>query len=234
MKTIIQTLIIALSFVSFPVSVFGLIPCKNMKQKTHTNIKTNTNIKINTNVKQIPNTKTNTNIKLSNTLEKPFVYEETWDAGEVSWDINSANIYEFVNEPPTPREHTNREKIWGLVEELRIQGIISGVLSVAYYNTALGDSFFNDIQNFEIKPNMNLKNIIITNFSSELDVLLSLSTLILYKSYKSDRIPKVIEYWRNTGQTNMYIEEYSKVRKWTTKFALITIIIFCKSVKNAI
>jgi len=211
-----QTIIITLFLLTF--SAFGLIPCKHINQAN----------KI----------KKNSNANLAIPLEKPFIYEETWDDGEVSWDMISNPIRGYVIEKHGDEENmkeiTNREKIWGLVEELRIQGIISGVLSVAYYNTALGDSFLDDLQNFEIKPNMNFKNIIVNNFNSELDIILTLSTLVLYRSYKENRIPRVIDYWRKTGRNGYYIEEYRKVRRCATIFSLITIIIFCKSIKNAI
>jgi hypothetical protein len=174
---------------------------------------------------------------------------ESWDDGEVAWDLEpfhySLNENEKENKNPTilPREvnknySNNREKIWGLLEELRINGFISGVLNVAYYNTAVSDNIINDLQNIELKPNDNLSNAITKNYNSELDIIFTILTIIAYKKYQEERIPVFIQNWDSryayrTSYKNNYINEYRKIRRITTIIALSIIVVFCKSVKSA-
>lgn len=163
---------------------------------------------------------------------------ETWDDGEVAWDIDSLIDPENVTEVVFVKrqklvENSEREKMWSLVEELRMQGAISGFLNIAYYNTAVSDSIVNDIQNFHVKPSMNFENIIIYNFNNEIDIILTLLTIYIYKKYKESRIVEFIHYWEEKYKGNYYFSEYRNIRKMTGSLALIGIIIFCKSVQSA-
>jgi len=171
-------------------------------------------------------------------IEETEYVEETWDDGEVSWDLDPyhtlKNITQIVPKITyEPKNSSNREKLWGLVEELRIQGALSGFLNVAYYNTAVSDNIVNDIQNYQVKANMNLENIIIYNFNNEIDIILTLLTIYGYRKYKESRIVEFIHYWEEKYKNNYYLEEYRNIRKISTSVALMIIIIFCKSVKSA-
>lgn len=174
---------------------------------------------------------------------------ESWDDGEVAWDLEpfhySLNENEKENKTPTilPREvnknySKNREKIWGLLEELRINGVISGVLNVAYYNTAVSDNIINDLQNVDVKADDSLSNIVTRNYNSEIDILFTILTILAYKKYQEERIPAFILTWDSryayrTSYKNIYISEYRKIRRITTIVALSIIVVFCKSVKSA-
>jgi hypothetical protein len=163
---------------------------------------------------------------------------ETWDDGEVAWDFDSIIDPENVTEVVFVKrqklvENSEREKMWSLVEELRMQGAISGFLNIAYYNTAVSDSIVNDIQSFHIKPNMNFENIVIYNFNNEIDIILTLLTIYVYKKYKESRIMEFIRYWEEKYKGNYYFSEYRNIRKISASLALISIIIFCKSVQSA-
>jgi len=171
-------------------------------------------------------------------IEETEYVEETWDDGEVSWDLdpyqtlkNTTQIVPVITYEP--KNISNREKLWGLVEELRMQGALSGFLNVAYYNTAVSDNIVNDIQNYHVKANMNLENIIIYNFNNEIDIILTLLTIYGYRKYKESRIVEFIHYWEEKYKNNYYLEEYRNIRKISTSVALMIIIIFCKSVKSA-
>jgi hypothetical protein len=171
-------------------------------------------------------------------IEEVEYVEETWDDGEVSWDLEPyytlKNISQIVSVTTyEPKIISNREKLWGLVEELRMQGAISGFLNVAYYNTAVSDNIVNDIQNYHVKTNMNLENIIIYNFNNEIDIILTLLTIYGYRKYKESRIVEFIHYWEEKYKNNYYLEEYRDIRKISGSFALMILIIFCKSVKSA-
>jgi len=170
-------------------------------------------------------------------IEEIEYVEETWDDGEVAWELDPQytlkNITQIVSVTTyEPKVISNREKLWGLVEELRMQGAISGFLNVAYYNTAVSDNIVNDIQNYQVKSNMNLENIIIYNFNNEIDIILTLFTIYGYRKYKESRIVEFIQYWEEKYKNNYYLEEYRNIRKISTSFALMILIIFCKSVKS--
>jgi hypothetical protein len=179
------------------------------------------------------------NKKIIHVPTEEFEYvEETWDDGEVAWELEpyyklKNNTRVVLVKTHEPIIISNREKLWGLVEELRIQGALSGFLNVAYYNTAVSDNIVNDIQNYQVKANMNLENIIIYNFSNEIDIILTLLTIYGYRKYKESRIVEFIHYWEEKYKNNYYLEEYRNIRKISTSAALIGLIIFCKSVRSA-
>ena len=164
---------------------------------------------------------------------------ESWDDGEVAWDLEpfhySSN--EKINKKiKIDTIHSkNRDKIWGLLEELRINGVISGILNVAYYNTAVSENIINDLQNFDFKPNDSLSNTITKNYSGELDIIFTILTILAYKKYQEERIPTFIQKWDSNKNSykNIYIDEYRKIRRITTIIMLTIIVVFCKSVKNA-
>jgi hypothetical protein len=173
-------------------------------------------------------------------IEKEYILE-SWDDGEVAWELDPYYYLKNERQLISSKEEatsnasivTNREKIWGLLEELRIQGIISGFINVAYYNTAASDSIINDLQSFQIKTNDNLSSAFSKNFNSELDLILTLLTLISYKKYQETRIPEFIQDWGTKNKNNHYIKEYRNLRKISTIITLCFIIIFCKSIKSA-
>lgn len=182
--------------------------------------------------------KPNLYIKKEIVFKDDDINNETWDDGEVAWDIDSLIDPENVTEVVFVKrqklvENSEREKMWSLVEELRMRGAISGFLNIAYYNTAVSDSIVNDIQNFHVKPSMNFENIIIYNFNNEIDIILTLLTIYIYKKYKESRIMEFIHYWEEKYNGNYYFSEYRNIRKMTGSLALIGIIIFCKSVQSA-
>jgi hypothetical protein len=182
--------------------------------------------------------KPNLYIKKEIVFKEDDINNETWDDGEVAWDIDSLIDPENVTEVVFVKrqklvENSEREKMWSLVEELRMQGAISGFLNIAYYNTAVSDSIVNDIQNFHVKPSMNFENIIIYNFNNEIDIILTLLTIYVYKKYKESRIVEFINYWEEKYKGNYYFREYRNIRKMAGSLALIGIIIFCKSVQSA-
>ena len=183
-------------------------------------------------IKPVLNTKKNLQIKESDYTQV------SWDDGEVAWDFEMPNLSEnnsqiVLVQTPEKIVEDERDKIWSLVEELRMQGAISGFLNVAYYNTAVSDNIVNDIQNYHIKSNMNLANIIIYNFNNEIDIILTLLTIYGYRKYKESRIVEFIHYWEEKYKNNYYLEEYRNIRKISASFALMGLIIFCKSVKSA-
>ena len=182
--------------------------------------------------------KPNLHIKKAIVFKEDDIANETWDDGEVAWDFESivdpVNVTRVVFViPPKKVKNSEREKVWSLVEELRVQGAISGFLNIAYYNTAVSDSIVNDIQNFHVKPNMNFENIIIYNFNNEIDIILTLLTIYVYRKYKESRIIEFIHYWEEKYKGNYYFSEYRNIRKISAAFALCVIIIFCKSVQSA-
>lgn len=182
--------------------------------------------------------KPNLYIKKEIVFKEDDTANETWDDGEVAWDIDPLIDPENVTEVVFVKRQkliqlSQREKMWSLVEELRMQGAISGFLNIAYYNTAVSDSIVNDIQNFHIKPSMNFENIIIYNFNNEIDIILTLLTIYIYKKYKESRIVEFINYWEEKYKGNYYFNEYRNIRRMTGSLALIGIIIFCKSVQSA-
>jgi len=173
-------------------------------------------------------------------------FEESWDEGEVAWDVEQAKDNQRVVLFDKPRKLkrkninendkslTNREKIWGLVEKLRMHGAISGVLNVAYYNTAVSDNIINDVQNFKIKPHMNVITIITHNYNIILDILVTLFAIVGYNRYKKTRIPRFILAWGDIYKNNYYIREFREFRKIAMTLSLMTLVIFSKSVQNAI
>lgn len=179
------------------------------------------------------------NKKIIQVPTEEFEYvEETWDDGEVAWELepyyklqnNTQAVLVKTHEPITI---SNREKMWGLIEELRIQGAVSGIFNVAYYNTAVSDNIINDIQTFQIKSTMNMGNNFVINFNNELDIILTIITFVGYRKYKESRIMEFINYWDEKYKNNYYFEEYRKVKKIATTIALVSLIIFCKSVRSA-
>ena len=179
------------------------------------------------------------NKKIIHVPTEEFEYvEETWDDGEVAWELepyyklqnNTQAVLVKTHEPITI---SNREKMWGLIEELRIQGAVSGIFNVAYYNTAVSDNIINDMQTFQIKSTMNMGNNFVINFNNELDIILTIITFVGYRKYKESRIMEFINYWDEKYKNNYYFEEYRKVKKIATTIALVSLIIFCKSVRSA-
>ena len=128
---------------------------------------------------------------------------------------------------------TNREKIWSLVENLRVHGAISGVLNVAYYNTAVSDNIINDFQNFKINQHMSFVNIISYNYNNILDMLFTLFTIVGYNIYKKRRIQTFILAYEKLYKNNYHINEFKQFRKISTTFTLMTLVVFSKSVQNA-
>jgi hypothetical protein len=175
-------------------------------------------------------------------LEK---FEESWDEGEVAWDIESvkdnSNIVLLDKSVKLEKKFndkkiitTNREKIWSLVEKLRIHGTISGILNVAYYNTAVSDNIINDFQRFKINQPVSFINIITYNYNNILDIIMTLFTIILYNKYKQTRVALFILDWEKLYKNNNYIQEFREFRKVSTTIALVTLVIFSKSVQSAI
>jgi hypothetical protein len=171
--------------------------------------------------------------------------EESWNDGEVAWDIESAKeeakIVFLGKRAKVEKKNidkkfiiTNREKIWSLVEKLRLHGTFSGVLNVAYYNTAVSDNIINDFQSFKINQPVSFTNIITYNYSNILDIIMTLFTIIAYNKYKQTRVALFILDWEELYKNNNYIREFKEFRKVSTTFALITLVIFSKSVQNAI
>jgi len=207
-------------------SAFGL---------SHSRTSKNPNINLTRSIKQ----KQVPKVKL---LEKKYTPKEyileSWDDGEVSWELEPYNYIKNENPVVLANKNeeivlSNREKIWGLLEELRIQGVISGFLNIAYYNTAVSDNIINDFQNIDLKQNDNLSSALSKNFNSELDVLFTILTIISYKKYQETRITEFIKEWGSKNKNNYYVNEYRRTKKLTTIFTLCFIVIFCKSVKSA-
>jgi hypothetical protein len=190
----------------------------------------------------------NNRVFLRPTKKSPSIenFEESWDEGEVAWDVEQAKDNQgivLIDKPrKLKRKHinendktsTNREKIWGLVEKLRMHGAISGVLNVAYYNTAVSDNIINDVQNFKIRPHMNFITIITHNYNNILDILVTLFAIVGYNRYKKTRIPRFILAWGDIYKNNYYIREFREFRKIAMTLSLMTLVIFSKSVQNAI
>jgi hypothetical protein len=180
-------------------------------------------------------------IKPSKKIPSLEYCEETWDDGEVAWELkqvkDEAKIVlsdksiklKNIREQPI----TNREKNWGLVENLRVHGAISGVLNVAYYNTAVSDNIINDFQNFKITQHMSFVNIISANCNNILDVLLTLFTIIGYNIYKKTRIQTFILACSELYENNYYINEFREFRKISTTIAVMILVVFSKSVQNS-
>jgi len=171
--------------------------------------------------------------------------EESWNDGEVAWDIDSVKeeakiVFLGKSIKLEKKTHdkkfiiTNREKIWSLVEKLRFHGTISGVLNVAYYNTAVSDNIINDFQTFKINQPVSFINILTYNYSNILDIFMTLFTIVLYNNYKQTRVALFILRWEELYKNNHYIQEFREFRKVSTTFALMMLVIFSKSVQNAI
>ena len=180
--------------------------------------------------------------KKTPSLEK---FEEFWDEGEVAWDIESvkdnSNIVHTDKSVKLEKKYndkkfivTNREKIWSLVEKLRIHGTFSGVLNVAYYNTAVSDNIINDFQNFKINQPTSFINILTYNYNNILDIIMTLFTIVLYNKYKQTRFALFILDWEKLYKNNNYIQEFREFRKVSTTISLMTLVIFSKSVQSAI
>jgi len=175
-------------------------------------------------------------------------FEESWDEGEVAWDIESvkdnSNIVhndKSIKSVKLEKKFndkkiviTNREKIWSLVEKLRIHGTVSGVLNVAYYNTAVSDNIINDFQRFKINQPVSFIDIITYNYNNILDIIMTLFTIVLYNKYKQTRVALFILDWEEMYKNNNYIQEFREFRKVSTTIALMVLVIFSKSVQNAI
>ena len=173
---------------------------------------------------------------------------ESWDEGEVAWDVEQVKDNQRVvildkpiklkrkrlNDNNSDRSSTNREKIWGLVEKLRLHGAISGVLNVAYYNTAVSDNIINDFQNFKVNQPASFVNILTYNYNSILDILVTLFEVVGYNKYKKTRISTFILTWGEVYKNNYYIKEFREFRKIFMTLSLMTLVIFSKSVQNAI
>jgi hypothetical protein len=171
---------------------------------------------------------------------------ESWDEGEVAWDVEQVKDNQQVVLLDKPRKlkrkrvnendktSTNREKIWGLVEKLRMHGAISGVLNVAYYNTAVSDNIINDFQNFKVNQPASFVNTITYNYNNILDILVTLFAVVGYNKYKKTRISTFILTWGEVYKNNYYIKEFRAFRKVSTTIALMTLVIFSKSVQNAV
>jgi hypothetical protein len=178
-------------------------------------------------------------------LEK---FEESWDEGEVAWDMESvkdnSNIVhtdKSIKSIKLEKKYndkkvivTNREKIWSLVEKLRVHGTISGVLNVAYYNTAVSDNIINDFQNFKINQPTSFINILTYNYNNILDIIMTLFTIVLYNKYKQTRFALFILDCEKLYKNNNYIQEFREFRKVSTTISLTTLVIFSKSVQSAI
>jgi hypothetical protein len=172
---------------------------------------------------------------------KEINFSEVWDDGEVAWEIEpyhqSINVEKKTNTLPKKKKVNNnsdREKIWGLVEELRIQGVISGFIRTAYYNAEIHENLLNDLQNLQINPNMNIGKNFIANFNNEIDVIVTILTFTAYNNYNKTRIPLFVEKWKNDEKPNYYLEEFKKMKKLATAITLVIIIILCKNVKSAV
>lgn len=167
-------------------------------------------------------------VRFSSTPKKVSLFEheyvlDTWDDGEVSWEIEP--FYPKLNDTtktPEPIEN-NREKIWGLIEEIRMQGIISGFLNVAYYNTELAENIIDNLQTFDVSKNNN-----------ELDIFYIFAAIVGYKKYNESKILVFINRWETNYKSNYYIDEFKKKQRFATTFSLMMLLIFFKSVKNAI
>jgi hypothetical protein len=173
---------------------------------------------------------------------------ESWDEGEVAWDVEQVKDNQQVvlldkpmklkrkrlNDNNSDMSSTNREKIWGLVEKLRMHGAISGVLNVAYYNTAVSDNIINDFQNFKVNQPASFVNIITYNYNNILDILVTLFAVVGYNKYKKTRISTFILTWGEVYKNNYYIKEFRAFRKVSITLSLMTLVIFSKSVQNAI
>lgn len=179
-------------------------------------------------------------IKINPSIE---TFEESWNEGEVAWDIDPAKDEAKVVLLDKPRKQkrkkgheqptTNREKIWSLVEKLRVHGTISGVLNIAYYNTAVSDNIINDFQNFKLNQSPSFVNIVTDNYNNILDMLFTIFTIMGYNIYKKTRVQKFILASGELYQDNYYINEFKEFRKISATLTLITLVIFSKSVQNA-
>jgi hypothetical protein len=176
-----------------------------------------------------------------NTLLKPtfdFDYHQTWDDGEVEWVFENENTdYEPIEKrPPSPApkietERSVREKIWGLVEEVRIQGGLSGIINVAYYNNMVSDNIVNDVQNFAIAKNLDFVTTLNHNHGQEFDLILYILTFIGYNNHKKGKINKLMNGFEKNNN-NYFVEQYQKQRSMAAMVTIIFLIVFFKSVKS--
>jgi hypothetical protein len=193
----------------------------------------------------------NKNYLTGNRVLRPLVktvvetdYYPTWDDGEVEWIFETEDEADTdtwkKNEIKPPSQITVkkpeqlqsvREKIWGLVEELRVQGSITGIINVAYYNIMVSDNIMNDVQNFALPSNLDIIETINRNHVPELDAVMTLITIIGYNKNQTNRINRIMNGVDNNNN-NYYVETYKRQRAMAAMAAIIFIIILFKNVKS--
>lgn len=196
---------------------------------------------------------TKNNQKINVIVEK----QTNWDDGEVPWFVNNEKDdkytdieYEYNNynkkynsnknipssETSSAITKKNREKIWFLLEESKMiaSSFTSGALQVVYYNVKTPDNIMTDIENINTyntyKTNWFSQNVDIVNL--ELDLLITLITIISYKKNKKSEINRVIENYRSNY---LNVEnKYQQIKQQTIMFIIIVVLVFTKNIQNAI